>query len=124
MTRIMAIAAAGALGAVARYGLAGLVHRWSGLRFPVGTLAVNVLGCFLLGLLASLTLVRWPVGPTLRAALLVGLLGAFTTFSAFSFETLTLLREGPLWRAALNVGLSVLLCLLAAWGGVTLAARI
>ena len=124
MTRIMAIAAAGALGAVARYGLAGLVHRWSDLRFPVGTLAVNVLGCFLLGLLASLSLERWSVGPTTRAALLVGLLGAFTTFSAFSYETLVLMREGTIWRAALNVGLSVLLCLLAAWAGVAAAARV
>ncbi|MBC8426022.1 fluoride efflux transporter CrcB [bacterium] len=124
MTRIMAIAAAGALGAVARYGIAGLVHRYAGLRFPVGTLAVNVLGCFLLGLLASLSLERWSVGPTTRAALLVGLLGAFTTFSAFSYETLVLMREGTIWRAALNVGLSVLLCLAAAWGGVAAAARV
>ncbi len=60
----------------------------------------------------------------MRAALLVGLLGAFTTFSAFSYETLVLMREGTVWRAALNVGLSVLLCLAAAWGGVAAAARI
>jgi len=123
VTRILAIAVAGALGALARYGFAGLVQRWAGARFPVGTLAVNVAGCFLIGLLATYSLERWSISPTARTALLVGFLGAFTTFSTFSYETLALLREGALWRAGLNVGLSLLLCLAATWAGVMLAVR-
>jgi len=109
---------------VARYGLSGLVQRWAGARFPLGTLAVNVAGCFLIGLLATLSLECWSLSPVTRTALLIGFLGAFTTFSTFSYEILALLREGAVWRAALNVGLSVLLCLGAAWAGVVLASRV
>jgi fluoride exporter len=123
MTRILAIALAGAFGAVARYGLSGLVQRFAGPRFPLGTLAVNVLGCFLLGLLATLSLERWSISPTTRTAVLIGFLGAFTTFSTFSYETLALMREGAVWRAALNVLLSVVVCLTACWAGVTVASR-
>jgi len=123
VTRVLAIALAGAFGAVARYGLSGLVQRFAGPRFPLGTLAVNVLGCFLLGLLATLSLERWSISPTTRAALLIGFLGAFTTFSTFSYETLALIREGAAWRAVLNIVLSVMVCLAAAWAGVALASR-
>ena len=123
MTRILAIALAGALGAVARYGLSGLVQLWAGPRFPLGTLTVNVLGCFLLGLLATYSLDRWSISPTTRTALLIGFLGAFTTFSTFSYETLALMREGAVWRAALNVLLSVVVCMAACWAGVTVASR-
>ncbi|MDO9695102.1 MAG: fluoride efflux transporter CrcB [Candidatus Latescibacteria bacterium] len=121
MTRLLAIAAAGALGAVARYGLSGFAQRWFPPSFPGGTLVVNTLGCFLAGLLAALLLDRWPVGPTTRAALLIGFLGAFTTFSTFANETLALAREGGELRAALNVVLSVVLGLGAAWAGAALA---
>jgi len=123
MTRILAIALAGAFGAVARYGLSGVVQRFAGPRFPLGTLTVNVLGCFLLGLLATYSLDRWSISPTTRTALLIGFLGAFTTFSTFSYETLALMREGAVWRAALNVLLSVVVCLAACWAGVTVASR-
>ena len=123
MTRLLAIALAGALGALARYGLAGLVQRWAGPRFPLGTLTVNVLGCLLLGWLATLTLDRWSLTPTARTAVLVGFLGAFTTFSTFGYETLALLREGALWRAGLNMGASLLLGLAACVAGVALGSR-
>jgi fluoride exporter len=123
VTRFLAIALAGALGALARYGLSDVVQRWAGPRFPLGTLMVNVLGCFLLGLLATLSLERWSISPTTRTAVLIGFLGAFTTFSTFSYETLALMREGAIWRAALNILLSVLVCLAAAWAGVALASR-
>ncbi len=121
--RVLAIGVAGALGAVARYGLTNAVQRFMPIGFPGGTLVVNLVGCFILGLLASLSLERLPMGMTMRAAVLVGFLGAFTTFSAFGYETLTLLREGTVLRAVLNVGLSVGLGIAACWAGVVVAAR-
>jgi len=122
--RLLAVAAAGALGALARYGLSGLVHRWAGPSFPWGTLVVNLLGCFLLGLLATLSVERWTLSATSRAAVLIGFLGAFTTFSTFSWETLQLLREGAVARALLNAAGSVLLGLVAAWAGYVLGSRL
>ncbi len=124
MIRLLAVAAAGALGALARYGLSGLVHRWAGPSFPWGTLVVNLLGCFLLGLLATLSVERWTLSATSRAAVLIGFLGAFTTFSTFSWETLQLLREGAVARALLNAAGSVLLGLVAAWAGYVLGSRL
>ena len=124
MIRLLAIAGAGALGALARYGLSGLVQRWSGSNFPAGTLTVNLVGCFLLGLLATLAAERWTLSPTSRAAVLIGFLGAFTTFSTFSWETLALLRGGDVPRALLNVAASLGLGLVAAWGGYVLASRL
>jgi CrcB protein len=122
--RILAIGVAGALGALARYGLTNGVQRYMPAGFPGGTLVVNLIGCFLLGLLASLSVERLPMGMTMRAAVLVGFLGAFTTFSTFGYETLTLLREGAVLRAALNVGLSVGVGIMACWAGVVVAARV
>jgi CrcB protein len=94
------------------------VYRLLGRDFPWGTLAVNVLGSFLMGLLFVLFLERLATGPEIRSGVLVGFLGAFTTFSTFSMETLTLMETGYLGRAFLNMGLSVLLCVLACWLGV------
>ena len=124
MTRLLAVAAAGALGALARYGLSGAAQRWFPVGFPGGTLVVNLLGCFLLGLLATLGLERLTLSPTTRLAVLVGFLGSFTTFSTFGYETLALLREGDPARAGLNVALSVGLGLLACWAGVMVAAKV
>jgi len=89
----------GALGAAARYGLSGWVQDWSGSTFPWGTLVVNVSGSFLIGLSVHL-LEALPVSVEMRALVTIGLLGAFTTFSTFSYETLMLAREG-LWGRAL-----------------------
>lgn len=89
----------GALGAAARYGLGGWVQDWSGSTFPWGTLVVNVSGSFLIGLSVHL-LEALPVSVEMRALVTIGLLGAFTTFSTFSYETLMLAREG-LWGRAL-----------------------
>jgi len=94
------------------------VYALLGRTFPYGTLAVNVLGSLLMGLLYVLLLDKLALGPQWRAALLVGLLGAFTTFSTFSIETLNLVEEGEAIKALLNVLLSVVLCLIAAWIGV------
>ncbi len=90
--KIALLAAAGAIGTLSRYGLAGLVQRLAGPYFPWGTLAVNVLGCFLAGMLWALFRHRLPVTPESRAVVMIGFMGAFTTFSAFILETGELMR--------------------------------
>lgn len=122
MLQLLAIAGGGALGALARFFLSNGVYRWLGRDFPWGTLSVNLLGSFAMGLLFVLLLERTLLSPELRAAVLVGFLGSFTTFSTFSLETLTLVQQGETGRALLNIGASVLLCLAACWGGI-IAAR-
>jgi CrcB protein len=91
--KVILLALAGATGTLARYGLAGFVHRISGASFPFGTLAVNVIGCFMAGLLWTLFEHRWSVPGETRAILMLGFLGAFTTFSAFILETGELIRS-------------------------------
>ncbi|ESQ14971.1 MAG: camphor resistance protein CrcB [Thiohalocapsa sp. PB-PSB1] len=122
MLQILAIAGGGAVGAVTRFLVSTGVYRLLGREFPWGTLAVNVLGSFVMGLLFMLLLERSLMAAELRAAILVGFLGSFTTFSTFSLETLTLVEQGEALRALLNVGISVLLCLVACWAGI-IAAR-
>jgi CrcB protein len=105
------IALGGALGSVARFSLGGAVARWAGQAF-IGTLSVNVTGCFAIGVLAALGLAKpW------ENLFLVGLLGGFTTFSSFSLQTLQLVHEGRAATALVNVAASVLLCLAAVWLG-------
>jgi len=120
--QILAIAGGGAVGAVARFLVSTGVYRLLGRDFPWGTLAVNLLGSFGMGLLFVLLLERSLASPELRAAILIGFLGSFTTFSTFSLETLTLVEQGEALRALLNVALSVLLCVAACWAGI-IAAR-
>ena len=122
MTQALAIAAGGALGALLRYWASTGVHAWLGRGFPYGTLFVNVLGSLLMGFLFVWLIDRMAVGPALRAFLLIGVLGAFTTFSTFSMETLNLMESGQFGKALLNVAASVLVCVAAAGAGV-LAAR-
>jgi CrcB protein len=113
----------GALGAVARYGLSGWVQTMTGPSFPWGTLAVNVIGSFTLGLL-MVWLQSTVASAEVRALVTVGFLGSFTTFSTFSYETAALLRDGALWRAGGYTAGSVLLGLAAvaigAWVGTVL----
>jgi CrcB protein len=120
LLQILAIAGGGALGALGRFWMSIGVYRLLGRDFPWGTLAVNVVGSFLMGLLFVLFLERLATGPEMRSAVLVGFLGAFTTFSTFSMETLSLIETGFLGKAVLNMGASVLLCVLACWCGVLL----
>lgn len=122
MNQLAYIAAGGAVGALLRYWVSGHVYQLFGRDFPYGTLAVNVLGSLLMGVLSVLLLDRIATGPGVRAFLLVGGLGAFTTFSTFSIETLNLMEGGHLGKAMLNAVLSVVICLAAAGLGV-LAAR-
>ncbi len=118
MSQILAIAAGGAAGAVLRFWVSTSAHGMLGREFPYGTLAVNVLGSLVMGVLYVLFIERMDVSAELRAAILIGLLGAFTTFSTFSIETLTLLEDREHLKAVLNMLLSVSLCILATWIGV------
>jgi len=115
--RILLVGLAGLSGTLCRYWLAGAVSRRYGEAFPAGTLAVNLLGCFAAGLLFHFMQERHAFSETARAAVFVGLLGGFTTFSAYGLQTFTLLREGRVGMAALNVVASNLLGLLLVWAG-------
>lgn len=118
------VALGGALGSVGRFACSGLAARWLGTSFPWGTLFVNVVGSFAIGLLAALmsTDGRPLLGGDARAFVIVGLLGGFTTFSSFSLETLNLARAGALGAAGGNVLLSLALCLSGVWLGFTTGA--
>ena len=123
MHRLAYLAVAGALGTVARYWLTDVIHRCTKTAFPAGTLVVNVVGCFLIGLIAYVVREHQALGPEARIVIIAGLLGGFTTFSAFGYETVELLRAGSLVLAGLNVGANVLVGLVAVWLG-TAAARL
>ncbi len=116
--QILAIAVGGAAGALLRFWMSNGIYGLLGRSFPYGTLAVNVLGSLLMGFLYVLLIDKLALGPQWRAALLIGLLGAFTTFSTFSMETLNLVEAGEVFKALLNVLLSISLCLVATWFGV------
>jgi CrcB protein len=118
MKQLLLIAGGGAAGAVLRFWFSGWVYSQLGRDFPYGTLAVNLLGSLLMGLCFVLLLERLTLGDEWRALIMVGLLGAFTTFSTFSIETLNLLEDGELLKALANTLLSVVLCIAAAWLGV------
>lgn len=115
--KIACIGVAGLLGTLARYLLSGWVARKAGETFPTGTLVVNLVGCFLAGFLYQLTEERFLVDPVVRAAILVGFLGGFTTFSSYGLQTLTLLRDGEIWFAALNIVISNLAGIVLVWAG-------
>jgi CrcB protein len=117
LAKILMVAGAGSLGALARYALQGWVQRMSGSTFPWGTLAVNMLGCLAIGLIMHLALERQALSDHSRVLLTVGFLGAFTTYSTFGYETFALLRERDVTPALLNVGASVVLGLAAVWLG-------
>jgi len=124
MTQLLAIAAGGSVGAVMRFIVSTGIYSWLGRGFPYGTLVVNVIGSLLMGLLYELFLQRLSVSPEVRAVLLVGFLGAFTTFSTFSIETINLIEQGYLVKAIVNVLASVILCVLAAWVGLQIARQL
>lgn len=123
MVKVLMIAAGGGVGAVLRYAISGWSQRLAGGTFPVGTLTVNVVGCLAMGLLFAAF-----AGPVLvreehRLAVLIGLLGGFTTFSTFGYETFALLNDRQIGRAAMNVLLSNVLGIGAVWLGYRLGER-
>lgn len=124
MNQYLAIAVGGAIGSVLRYWVSTNTHVLFGRDFPYGTLTVNVIGSLLIGILFVLFSDRWELETVIRSALLIGLLGAFTTFSTFSIETLNLIEEGAYTKAIANILISVSSCLFAAWLGVIIGRQI
>lgn len=120
------VALGGAIGTAGRYWLSGVVARSIGETFPWGTLFINVTGSFVIGFFAALTGPdgRLFVGSTARQFVMMGICGGYTTFSSFSLQTLNLMNNGEWFRAGGNIGLSVVLCLIAVWAGAALAAAI
>ena len=121
MSKIVLIFVGSGFGGVCRYVLSGWVQRWGNASFPLGTLMVNLLGCLVIGFLSAAFMGRWLVREEHRIAIVVGVIGGFTTFSAFGMETFALLNDGQYLRAAANVALSVVLGLTAVWVGYRLA---
>lgn len=121
---LMAVAAGGAIGAVLRYSLTSFVGQWAGHGFPWGTVTVNVLGSFVLGVLIEVMALQWSPSEAMRAFLVVGILGAFTTFSTFSLDLQTLISREQLVLAAFYVGGSVVVGLAALLMGMALMRQV
>jgi fluoride exporter len=113
------VGAGGAMGTILRFWISGVVAQAYGERFPMGTLVINITGSFVIGFFATLTGPegRWLVGSLPRQFFMIGICGGYTTFSSFSLQTLNLAREGQWGYAMLNIGLSVVLCLIGVWLG-------
>ncbi|MCU7944766.1 MAG: fluoride efflux transporter CrcB [Candidatus Thiodiazotropha sp. (ex Cardiolucina cf. quadrata)] len=124
MNQLIAIASGGAVGALFRFWVSSGIYSLLGRGFPYGTLVVNVLGSLIMGFLYVLLLERTTVSPEMRGALLIGFLGAFTTFSTFSIETLNLLEQAELLKAGLNILVSVIACVLACWFGLVVGRQL
>ena len=118
MTTFIAIGLGGAVGSVFRFWTANLIYDLLGRSFPLGTLFVNISGCFLMGVLAELMVNRYPVASEIRAAVLVGFLGGYTTFSTFALETFSLIEDGGYAKAVINGLVSLIFSILAVWVGV------
>jgi CrcB protein len=125
MTKSLLVGFGGFLGSIARYLAGGAVHRLAeGSVFPFGTLFVNVTGCLAIGFLAALSEARGVLSPEARVFLLIGVLGGYTTFSSFGYETFQLVRGGEMLAAAANVLMQVVVGLGAVWAGAAVARMI
>lgn len=121
---IISIAIGGAAGSLCRYGMSNGIYLLLGRSFPYGTLAVNILGSFVMGIVYILMIERASISEELRAGITIGLLGAFTTFSTFSIETINLIESGEILKAGLNILFSVTLCVVGCWLGMNLSRQI
>lgn len=124
MLRTLLIGGFGFLGTIARYLTQGMVQRLMGGTFPYGTLAVNVIGSFLVGFIATLTLERAAASPLWRSAVLIGFCGGFTTFSAYAYETFELIRTGDPLRGLANLAVQLVVGLAAVWIGYAAAMKL
>ena len=124
MLRWFLVGVGGFVGTLARYWLSGVIARRYGETFPLGTLAVNAAGCFIIGFLFYFFYERSLSNPTSRTVLFIGLLGGFTTFSSYGLQTFTLLRDGEVSLALANIIASNALCLVLVWLGYVLAKAI
>lgn len=121
MSRFLILGIAGAAGTISRYLLGGWIHQIFGAEFPYGTLVVNISGSLAIGFLGTLAEERLLFPPQIRTALLIGFLGAFTTFSSFAYETWNLFKDGEALLGGLNVAASIVACFLGLLIGVFLA---
>ena len=121
MLQIMIIGLGGFFGAIFRYLISGWTYQLFGTRLPYGTLAVNIIGSFILGLFLTLVNERIVVSDALRGFIAIGLLGALTTFSTFSYETMALLQDSLFIKAGFNIFLNVICTLIAVWAGIVVA---
>lgn len=118
LRELMAVAIGGAFGSISRFTLSRWIQSMTHHKdYPWGIFVCNVLGCLLMGVLVGLLIDRFSLGPVWRAALLIGFLGGFTTFSSFSMDTVTLLQQGDIISALSNVFLTLVFCLIATAGG-------
>jgi len=118
LLNLVFVGVGGFFGSIGRYLLAGAIYQiFPNLYFPIGTAVVNILGCFLIGFITGLAEVRNLLSPEMRVFLLIGLLGGFTTFSTFSFETIALIRDGAFLTALANVLIQVIVGISAVWLG-------
>lgn len=124
MLQLISIMLGGALGAISRFALSNLVSSTLGRDFPYGTLTVNIIGSFLIGLLTVFFTYKSGLDPAIRLGVLVGFLGALTTFSTFSLETLSLLEQGSFMAALSNIFVSLISCIVMVWLGMQLAKQV
>ncbi|WNJ98207.1 fluoride efflux transporter CrcB [Thalassospiraceae bacterium LMO-JJ14] len=120
VSMILYVAAGGAIGAVGRYGVVSLAGALLGHGFPYGTMIVNIAGSFILGALIEVSALAWSPSPEIRAMIVVGILGAFTTFSTFSLDVMSLMTRGETVHALLYVAVSVVVSIGALWAGMTM----
>lgn len=120
MKNLIMIAFGGASGALCRYWLVSLINKDRSGLFPLGTISVNIIGSFCIGIFYVLIVEKMSLHPDWRDVVMIGFLAAFTTFSTFSLDTIVLLEQGYLANAALYVGSSVFMCLFACWLGIVI----